>query len=406
MFKFILWVLLSISAILVLFIVNKHTGNNYKADKAFLLKNKVNVIELYDSLGQARLLIAPGMQARVLTSTATGKNGYSYGFINYALIKLGQLQKQINAYGGEERFWLGPEGGNFSLYFKPNVEQKFENWIVPRVIDTDGYNCVYISASKAKFTKQSTLTNCANTKLEILIERTVTLLSNAEIEQKLSFTIPKEVNKIAYQTENTITNNGNFEWTKTTGMPSIWLLSMLKSGNNASIFIPFVQGSDSALGVIVSDDYFGKVPVNRLKVKNGFVYFKADANYRSKIGISPNRATSLMGCYNAQNKTLTVLKCILPLNKAEYVNSKWGKQNNPFEGDVLNAYNDGAVSGGSQLGKFYELESSSPAANLKPNQSLTHSQQIYHFEGTETDLTYITQRLFGTSITEIKTGLN
>jgi len=35
------------------------------------------------------------------------------------------------------------------------------------------------------------------------------------------------------------------------------------------------------------------------------------------------------------------------------------------------------------MGPFYELESSSPAANLKPGEKLVHRQRIMHFEGNE-----------------------
>ena len=53
-----------------------------------------------------------------MTSTARGLKGRSYGWINHDLIASKEIQKQMNAYGGEDRFWLGPEGGQFSLFFK------------------------------------------------------------------------------------------------------------------------------------------------------------------------------------------------------------------------------------------------------------------------------------------------
>jgi hypothetical protein len=54
------------------------------------------------------------------------------------------------------------------------------------------------------------------------------------------------------------------------------------------------------------------------------------------------------------------------------------------------------------MGPFYELESSSPAAQLKPGEKLLHSQRIFHFEGNEPELEVITEKLFGVSIEEIK----
>jgi hypothetical protein len=58
-----------------------------------------------------------------MTSTANGRNEFSYGWINYKLIGSGEKSEHINAYGGEERIWLGPEGGQFSVYFAKGLKQ-------------------------------------------------------------------------------------------------------------------------------------------------------------------------------------------------------------------------------------------------------------------------------------------
>ena len=71
-----------------------------------------------------------------MTPTAGGDEGRSYGWINYSFIEAGKKDSQFNVYGGEERFWLGPEGGPYSIYFKEGDEQVYENWVVPPVIDT------------------------------------------------------------------------------------------------------------------------------------------------------------------------------------------------------------------------------------------------------------------------------
>jgi hypothetical protein len=48
------------------------------------------------------------------------------------------------------------------------------------------------------------------------------------------------------------------------------------------------------------------------------------------------------------------------------------------------------------------METSSPAANLKPGEKLTHQQRIFHFEGTEDQLSLITNKIFGINLTEVK----
>jgi len=184
-------------------------------------------------------------------------------------------------------------------------------------------------------------------------------------------------------------------------MLSIWLLSMLNPSPDATIIVPYKNHSENESGKIINDDYFGKVPSDRLKIDNGIVYFKADGKYRSKIGVPPLRAKEFCGSYDAGKKSLTILWCKIPSGEKIYLNSKWGKQLDPFSGDVINAYNDGPIADGTQLGPFYELESSSPAANLNPGKSLTHIQRIFHFEGDERILNKLSEKILGVSIKKI-----
>ena len=54
------------------------------------------------------------------------------------------------------------------------------------------------------------------------------------------------------------------------------------------------------------------------------------------------------------------------------------------------------------MGPFLELESVSPAAFLKPTQSLSHRHTVFHFSGEEKDLNPIAEKLLGVSIKDIK----
>jgi len=84
----------------------------------------------------------------------------------------------------------------------------------------------------------------------------------------------------------------------------------------------------------------------------------------------------------------------------------WEKQAEPFSGDVINSYNDGPLGPGKPpLGPFYELETSSPALALAPNQTYTHVSRTMHFQGDEADLDPIARRAFGVGLDAIKTAL-
>ncbi|WP_243745673.1 DUF6786 family protein [Segetibacter sp. 3557_3] len=77
----------------------------------------------------AQVIVSARYQGKVFTSTADGPGGKSFGWINYKAFS-GAEDSHMNAYGGENRFWLGPEGGRYSLYFgkgKKNGIRQLEN---------------------------------------------------------------------------------------------------------------------------------------------------------------------------------------------------------------------------------------------------------------------------------------
>ncbi len=205
---------------------------------------------------------------------------------------------------------------------------------------------------------------------------------------------------VGYETVNQLKNTGTAEWKKETGLLSIWLLGMFIPSDEVTIIIPYK--TDAVSDYIVKDDYFGKIPADRLVVKDGIIFFKGDGKQRGKLGIPPQRALPVLGSYDAANQILTVVKCEIPEGVTDYVNSAWELQEFPFKGDAVNSYNDGPVEDGSQMGPFYELETSSPALTLKPNETAVYKQSIIHFEGTEEELNAICQQVFGVSITEVK----
>jgi hypothetical protein len=374
----------------------------YGYDVAFFRENKIETIELKDDHSKACLLIVPGYQGRVMTSTVGGEEGTSFGWINYKFIESGKVSSQFNPFGGEERIWLGPEGGPFSIYFKKGSEQIFSNWVVPREIDTEPFEVVSKSHDRVSFKRNMELANASGTKLVIGIARTVKLLSAAEAESALGISVDSSLDFVGFESENILTNKGQSNWNEQSGALSVWMLAMFNPSPGGVVFIPYKEGSEAEAGKIVSDDYFGKVPPDRLIIKDGVIFFKTDGKYRSKIGISPQRALPYCGSYDPEKQVLTLLWYSSPEKPSSYVNSKWGDQTEPFKGDVVNSYNDGPVSDGSIMGPFYEIESSSPAAMLAAGSSITHSQRIFHITGNEDKLSLITEKLFHITLSEIK----
>jgi hypothetical protein len=375
--------------------------NTFGDDVSFM-KEHTQIIELSNPTGQGKVAISPALQGRVMTSSSNGLSGRSYGWINKELFKAKDTLEHINVYGGEERFWLGPEGGQYSIFFKKGSKFTLDDWYTPRLIDLESFDIKTASKNAVTFTKNASLINYSGFKFDFDIEREVRVLSTEEIYQDLGITINKEINSVAYKTTNSLRNSGKIAWKKETGLLSIWLLGMFNPSPEITIVIPYKKGNEAELGKSVNDNYFGKVPAERLIVKENVIYFQGDGSFRSKIGLSPKRAKNVLGSYDGASNTLTIIKYNKPKNVTDYVNSKWEIQEKPYAGDVVNSYNDGVPAPGKKpLGPFYELETSSPALSLKAGEQQKHIQTTYHFEGNSADLTKISEKVLGVSIDEI-----
>ena len=175
-------------------------------------------------------------------------------------------------------------------------------------------------------------------------------------------------------------------------MLSIWVLGQLISTNRNTVIIPFEK---DAPGEILNDAYFGKIDEDRLVVLEDTILFRGDGKKRGKIGVGPKRTKPVIGSYDAENGVLTIVKFSFDKSEKDYVNSMWEHQDDPFSGDVINSYNDGLLPDGTQMGPFYELETSSPAANLKSGETLIHEHATFHFQGEKKELEQISKRLLG-----------
>lgn len=367
-------------------------------DLEFLKKHK-HIIELAaPDNAEARAIIIPAYQGRVMTSTANGPAGNSYGWINYALIGSGQYQPHMNGFGGEERFWLSPEGGQFSVYFKKGQTFDFENWQTPALIDTVSYKVVESDASSVKFQINAMIENYSGNVFVIEINREVMMLDKEAIMSGLGLHSLEGCKAVAYRSVNSIVNK-DAEWKPETGMLGIWLLGMFRPSDKTTIIAPF--SNQKSQKPAITDDYFGKIPSERLVVKDSILFLKADGKFRSKIGIAPRSARDVAGSYDAEKGILTIIKYDLE-PEGKYMKSTWEIHKDPYDGDALNAYNDGKLADGTQMGPFYELESNSSVKALKEGEAITHRQNTYHFEGDKAALNTIAKQILGADLDQIE----
>jgi hypothetical protein len=365
-------------------------------DLAFLKKHK-KVIVLGGASRPARVLIVRDYQGRVMTSTARGESGKSYGWINYKLISSDSLLPHFNAFGGEDRIWIGPEGGQYSVFFKKGTSFDFQNWQTPSVIDTEPFDLVSADTIQATFRKTASVTNYSGFTFRFDIVRQIVLWNDHDILREFGIAV-KGLKAVGFESKNSITNIGPDGWKKKDGLISIWILGMFTPSDKTNIVLPYERSAGYQRKI--TDNYFGEIPSDRLVKTEERLFLRADGRYRGKVGIAPSIAKNTAGSYDAEKHILTLVKFDLDKD-ADYVNSKWEIQKEPYRGDAVNSYNDGPLPAGGQLGPFYELESSSPAKELKKAETLTHRHVTLHLEGDESLLNEIAVKTLGVSLQDI-----
>lgn len=404
---------------------------NFRSDLAFLQQHTDTIV--LGEPGHAALVLAPAYQGRVMTSTAGGVSDHSFGWINYDLIRQGQVVPQINLYGGEERFWLAPEGGRFSIFFPPaqlDEPLDFATWRVPTCIDTEPFAVREVGTRHAVFSHQASLQNRIGTEFHLGFERLVQLFDETQVTEAIGFDGPSlsGVPLVAHQSENTLRNLGDVAWQPDTGLMSIWVLGMNAPSPQATLIVPYQTHGVSADEPIVNADYFGALGPDRLKVDRDrqVILLRGDGEYRSKLGLTYPRAKPFLAAWDQQRQVFTLVQYKLPKmsaadvasndgradglvqshDRVAYVNNLWRVLDDEYRGDVINGYNDGPNESGSKLGGFFELESLSPALALAPQQAYTHTHLTVHMEATTpaafAKVDALCQQLCGVSLTAIE----
>ena len=155
-------------------------------------------------------------------------------------------------------------------------------------------------------------------------------MSNEQIAGRLKIEAGGDINSVAFESENILINKGSKPWTAEGGTVCLWILGMFRPSDQVTIVVPF-KNDKLQNSPVVTSDYFGEVPEDRLKIKDNRIFFKADGKYRSKIGVSPRRATQIAGSYDALNQVLTIIHFDLPEGEHRYINQLWEIQKDPFE---------------------------------------------------------------------------
>src|SRR5258705_2521822 len=153
------------------------------ADDLAFLKRHAPVRVLAAPSG-ARVAVSATYQGRVMTS-AVEASGASLGWINRAFIAAGKTGTAFDNYGGEDRFWLGPEGGQYGLYFPTGKPFDFAQWRTPAAFQEGAWQEKASRSAEAVLARVLEVANYSGSHFVLEVERRVRLLSDADVAKRL-----------------------------------------------------------------------------------------------------------------------------------------------------------------------------------------------------------------------------
>ena len=352
------------------------------------IEERTDCIELLNHDRQSRMLLSAEMQGRVLTSTNTGGDGRSLGWISPNAFDHDGLNG--NAFHGEERVWIGPLGSQHSFYYGQIKPLSEDNWDVPASFSDEPFTLVSHDDTSAVFYKKIALTNHVGTHFSMELERKVCLLKAIELSQQ------HNINYVGYEITQRLTNTDTVQWRRETGLATLWDMNSFKGSDSSFAIIPI-----NASRKIPVYTYLSELDQSRLVETSNAVWFRTDGKYRSKIGLSPQCTKGLLSSYEPEEHTLRIIEFRQSPDDSLYSNSHVYAQEKPYMGESIPIYNHGPMD--LSLGEdnaFYELESSAAMQELMPYESIYHYHKVHQFTGAFDDLNLIAFSLLGVDLND------
>ncbi len=362
-----------------------------------LLTDYTHVIELTDSTGEARIAVTPDFQGKVMTSTATGLDGISNGWIDRKQMRADDWPNG-GAYGGEDRLWIGPLGGQLSFYYQRIKPLSDQNWLVPAPLRTGSYDVTRVGKTHMHLQTELHLVNFQGTAFDLFIDRKLRIMEHAEAAGNLGVNLDG-LKVVAYEAANQLTNIGPEKWKKETGLCGLWSLGMYPGTDKGVGIIPMGKGTRRS----DVDETLTNLDKSHWEVRNGVVLYRADAKSWNKIGIPARLCGKVFGSYHTETGILTLIQYQFDPKQELYFNSTVSVQDNPYDGQPVQLYNNGPQDKPvADEATFYELESTGYMKELKPGETLSHWHRVYHVVGNEQEIDQVMRNLLGVSLGDVE----
>lgn len=344
------------------------------------------------------VLVAPSLNGRILTSKVGEVE--SLGFVSLSDIEQGDSRAPFNNFGGQDRFWIGPEAGMYGLFFKPGDDFDRQSWRAPPHLNRGAMNVESASASHLSMRRDMRFINYAGSRFEVRIEREVRMIPSSDLREELGVEIPADLNFVGSYSMNTMVNIGETAWNRDNGALCIWILGQYRAGPNVLAIAPFRDLPEDQDGPVFNDDYFGRVSdesPDRIARVDQAVVFRADARREGKFGLPPERCKGLAGSFDPDKNLLVVVKFDQHDEGEHYASFSWKYPNpEPYRGDLLQVYN-----ANSETHAFYELESVSPCRELEPGQKISHRHANFAFQGDREALAELARKVLGVDLDRV-----
>ena len=383
---------------------------SYAEVRDFLAKY-TQLIELADS-GGARVAVAPQYQGRVMTSSCDGPEGMSFGFVNRDFITAGIPNEHFNNYGGEERMWISPEGGQFSLWFKPGVKkQTLADWFTPPELNDGPWPVVsQKDDTSVRMAAKMKLQNTSGTRFDMEVARNVRLLSAGDCRELFGQSAAKTISQsgvkmVAYETDQS--NNqprSGHEQGKGADLDLDAGHVQCGSENRGACALQIRRSVATRPGG--PERLFRQNPARAAEnpARGGPVPRRRPVPLEDRNLAAPRR--DMVGSIDYLAEVLTLVKFSMPAIPADnlYMSNLWGGPlDQPYVGDVMNSYNDGPPEPGKKgMGAFYELESLSPAKELKTGESISHKNVTVHIQADMDILARSAKEILGVDLEKVR----